>query len=254
MSAASCHASEREIKMPAESPRFNVEPLFRQVRGLILQRISDGTWKPGSQLPNEFELSSELQVSIGTIRKALDALEAEHVLLRRQGRGTFVSDQTTNEARMRFVSFRDNQDQAFDADIVGLRSDHGEATEVERQQLALPGQAPVLRVSRFYRRADKPIMLETAVLPLSFFPKPSAVPMNYNIHVLAQAHGILIQSLEERVRAKLASSMECSILGLPDGSPVLSIERIAHAIDGRRVEWCRCAFNTQDAYYISRRP
>jgi len=69
-----------------------MRPLYLQVRDLVLERITGGTWKPGAMLPAEVDLARELGISSGTVRKALDALEAEHVVSRRQGKGTFVND------------------------------------------------------------------------------------------------------------------------------------------------------------------
>ena len=73
--------------MMAPRGKFSVEPLYVQVRNLLAQRIASGVWAPGSMLPNEMELARELGVSPGTVRKALDSLESDRLVLRRQGRG-----------------------------------------------------------------------------------------------------------------------------------------------------------------------
>src|SRR5258707_622402 len=59
--------------------KFSMRPLYMQVRDLVLERITSGTWKPGAMLPAEVDLARELGISSGTVRKALDALDAEHV-------------------------------------------------------------------------------------------------------------------------------------------------------------------------------
>ena len=87
--------------------RFSTRPLYLQVKDMLIQRIASGAWKPGAAIPNEIELSRELGISVGTVRKALDEMEGERLISRRQGRGTFVIDQTSNEQAVRFSSIRD---------------------------------------------------------------------------------------------------------------------------------------------------
>ena len=79
-------------------------PLYRQIKGLILQGLDRGEWKPGESIPSEMDLAARFQVSQGTVRKAIDELAAEHLLIRRQGKGTFVA--THHEARVRYRFLR----------------------------------------------------------------------------------------------------------------------------------------------------
>jgi GntR family transcriptional regulator len=72
--------------------RFQVKPLYMQVRDALLERIKDGSWKPGASLPSEIDLYRQLGVSLGTLRKALGVLESEQLIVREPGRGTFVRD------------------------------------------------------------------------------------------------------------------------------------------------------------------
>lgn len=72
-------------------------PLYIQLRAAVLTRIEAGEWRPEQPIPNEGELSREFGVSAGTMRKALDLLEADKVLIRKQGRGTFVLDKDAED-------------------------------------------------------------------------------------------------------------------------------------------------------------
>ena len=98
--------------MPSDQ-KFSMRPLYMQVRDLVLERITSGTWKPGAMLPAEVDLARELGISSGTVRKALDALEAEHVVSRRQGKGTFVNDSTTQTLAWRYDKLRGKDGQAI---------------------------------------------------------------------------------------------------------------------------------------------
>ena len=80
------------------SPTFS--PLYQQIKALITQSLQSGEWKPGELIPSEVELAGRFKVSQGTVRKAIDELAAENLVMRRQGKGTFVS--THHEARAHF--------------------------------------------------------------------------------------------------------------------------------------------------------
>src|SRR5690606_23948452 len=79
-------------------------PLYRQIKALIVQSLDRGEWKPGEAIPSEFDLAARFQVSQGTVRKAIDELAAENMLLRRQGKGTFVATHQETRVRYRFLS------------------------------------------------------------------------------------------------------------------------------------------------------
>src|SRR5690606_42078506 len=92
----------RAARPTSEGAAFS--PLYRQIKELLVQSLERGEWKPGEAIPSEVELASRFQVSQGTVRKAIDELAAENLLLRRQGKGTFVA--THHEARVRFRFLR----------------------------------------------------------------------------------------------------------------------------------------------------
>src|ERR1044072_7210939 len=87
----------------AHSP-LGYRPLYRQVKDLLIKRLGDGSWTPGQLLPSEPEIAAGLGVSPGTVRKALDEMSSESLLVRRQGRGTFVASH--DEERILFQFFR----------------------------------------------------------------------------------------------------------------------------------------------------
>lgn len=92
----------RAAKPAGEGAAFS--PLYRQIKELLVQSLDRGEWKPGELIPSEIDLAARFQVSQGTVRKAVDELAAEHLLLRRQGKGTFVA--THHEARVRYRFLR----------------------------------------------------------------------------------------------------------------------------------------------------
>src|SRR5574337_234195 len=83
------------------TPAFS--PLYQQIKGLILHSLQHGEWKPGEAIPSEIELAARFRVSQGTVRKAIDELAAEHILVRRQGKGTFVASHCEPSYQYRFL-------------------------------------------------------------------------------------------------------------------------------------------------------
>jgi GntR family transcriptional regulator len=78
-------------------------PLYRQIKVLITQDMQAGVWKPGEMIPSEFELAERFKASQGTVRKAIDELASENLVVRRQGKGTFVATHTEQTTRYRFL-------------------------------------------------------------------------------------------------------------------------------------------------------
>ena len=83
------------------SPTFS--PLYKQIKELLLDGLRGGEWRPGDAIPSEIELAARYHVSQGTVRKAIDELAADNLLVRRQGKGTFVASHGEPQVRFRFL-------------------------------------------------------------------------------------------------------------------------------------------------------
>src|SRR5690606_23219620 len=105
----------------ASSAAFS--PLYQQIKGLLLQSLDRGDWKPGEAIPSELELAARFQVSQGTVRKAIDELAAENLLLRRQGKGTFVDTHYEAKVRFRFLrlTYDDGKQAVSGSQILGCQ-------------------------------------------------------------------------------------------------------------------------------------
>src|SRR6185312_11622275 len=89
------------------SPTFS--PLYQQIKALITQALQSGEWKPGEMIPSEVDLAARFKVSQGTVRKAIDELSAENLVVRRQGKGTFVATHHEERAHFRFLRLMPDQ-------------------------------------------------------------------------------------------------------------------------------------------------
>jgi len=90
--------------MDSLTPAFS--PLYQQIKDLILQSLQTGEWKPGEAIPSEMDLAARYRVSQGTVRKAIDELSADNLLLRRQGKGTFVATHAEQQVQYRFLKLQ----------------------------------------------------------------------------------------------------------------------------------------------------
>ena len=111
--------------------KFSTRPLYLQLHDAMTQRVAGGQWKPGP-IANEGDLAREFGVSTGTVRKALDLMEVERLITRRQGRGTFVNDQTTRDLSSRFCNIRTLDGRPVFPQFRVERVTEAQANEVER--------------------------------------------------------------------------------------------------------------------------
>ena len=110
------------------------KPLYQQVKDLLIERLIGGYWKPGDLLPSEFQLAGELGVSQGTVRKALDEMTAGNLLVRRQGRGTYVAEHDQEHALFHFFKMTDRQGQPLVPESRVLRISKGRARSSEQHE------------------------------------------------------------------------------------------------------------------------
>ena len=228
------------------------QPLYRQLRGIFVRRLGDGTWRAGAPLPSEFELARELGVSQGTVRKTLDALAADRLVVRRQGRGTFAAEH--DEQRILFQFFKlqpDRGKRAFPESRV-LRVSEGAATAAERRRLGLPQGAQVLRIRRLRMIGGAPVIAETVTVPAGLFPGLARGGVPNNLYGLyAETFGVTVAGASEKLKAVALSAADAALLGAPPGTPALRIDRLALALDGRAAEWRVSLCLTEKFHYLS---
>jgi GntR family transcriptional regulator len=231
--------------------KFATRPLYLLVRDALVQRVVAGEWRPGMALPNEFELAKALGVSIGTVRKALAEMENERIILRKQGRGTFVADQSTGELAIRFSNLRDPQGNP----IHGLNQNcdwtRGSANAEEIETLKLRGSAEVIRVLRNRTHHDRVFAWDQCVLPAALYSKLPDNVGDYRITALAQGNGLLLARGLETVTADLAGPEDAARLDVAQGSPLLVLNRIVACNDGKIAEWRVARCHLRDMKYAA---
>lgn len=227
-------------------------PLYAQVRHMLIRRLVDGVWAPGAPLPSETQLAAELHVSQGTVRKALDALAAENLVVRKQGRGTFVARH--DEERIMFQFFKlvaDDGERTFPQSRV-LDLSQGKAAAAERSALRLPPGARVVRIRRLRSIDGAAVIVERIALPDSLFPGLAAMELPNNLYGLYAMHfGVTVASTREKLKAVATSEADASGLGVQPGEPALEIDRLALSLERTPVEWRLSVCLTDKLHYLS---
>jgi GntR family transcriptional regulator len=239
--------------LAAGSP--TASPLYREVKRLLTASLQAHEWEPGAALPAEPQLARRFNVSIGTLRKAVDELVAEQVLVRQQGRGTFVA--THGPSRLMFQFFRivrgDGERQLPEPELLAFERGRAEAHEAAALRIA-PGDR-VLRVRNLLRLGDAPIVLDDIVLAQALFPDLSERTFRdreSTIYSLYQKqYGINVVRASERLRAVPAERTVARILALATGAPLLEIHRVAMTYHDAPVELRRSHVNTAHHAYSS---
>lgn len=236
----------------ARTLALGFHPLYRQVRDVLVKRIVDGMWKPGEALPNEFDIAADLGVSQGTARKALNTLETEKFILRRQGKGTFVASH--DEARILFQFFKlvpDTGTSEFpDSRILRVEVDAADAPAASA--LSLRAGARIVRIERLRSLGGRICIVERILLPRSLFPGIEKRDLPNNLYELYRAEfGVTVVRAVEKLKAVAATKRDAKHLGLKVGAPLLKIDRTGYALDGRPVEWRVSLCQTDSSHYLS---
>jgi GntR family transcriptional regulator len=236
------------------TPAFS--PLYQQIKGLILQSLQSGEWKPGEAIPSEMDLAARFRVSQGTVRKAIDELAADNLLVRRQGKGTFVATHAEQHVQYRFLKLKpDNGDTQSEGpaertiiDCKRLRA----SADIARA-LSLRSGEPVLQVRRVLAYAGVPTILEELWLPGSPFKGLTADRLsNYKgpMYALFETEfGVRMVRAEESIRAVNPDADQAQLLNVAIHAPLLSVERVAYTYNDTPMELRRGLYRTDTHHY-----
>ena len=233
------------------SPTFS--PLYQQIKALITQSLQSGEWKPGELIPSEVELAARFKVSQGTVRKAIDELSAENLLVRRQGKGTFVATHHEERAHYRFLRLMPDVGEAHQADnrIIEVKRMRAPA-EVARLLDVKSGDS-VIFIRRVQSFDGVPTILEELWLPGALFRGLTAerlVEYKGPMYGLFETEfGTRMIRATERIKAVLAEPQVSELLDVPAGTPMLSLERVSFTYGDKPVEVRRGLYRTDSHHY-----
>jgi GntR family transcriptional regulator len=240
-----------EAAADAGTPAFS--PLYQQIKGLLTRSLGLGEWKAGEALPAEPELAQRFKVSQGTVRKALDALTAEGLLVRRQGKGTFVATHAEAQVQYRFLRLmpdsgpREAMQRRF-LDFRRLRA----PVDIARA-LDLKAGDGVLQVRRLLLAGGTPVVLDDIWLNARLFKGLTAERLQayrgpmYGL--FESEFGVQMIRAEEKIRAVAAAEADAALLCVAPMAPLLLVERRSYTYADRPVELRRGLYRTEAHYY-----
>lgn len=229
------------MKKASNTPSFR--PLYEQIKVLLTQSLAAGEWKPGEAIPSETELATRFQVSQGTVRKAIDELASEHLLMRRQGKGTFVASHAEPEYQYRFLRVVPDAGEKAPPRNLFFGFERGKATGEAARLLALAPGTPTVSFKRLMSFAGRPVIFDEIVFASSRFPGFTLAELEEfhgSVYSFYEAvFGVRMIRAEERLRAVAADSVAAAHLRVAPGSPLLCVDRVAFTYGDQPVEWRR---------------
>jgi len=234
-----------------DGPAFS--PLYRQIKTLMTRSLQLGEWRPGDAIPSEIELAARFKVSQGTVRKAIDELATDNLLVRRQGKGTFVATHAEEKIQFRFLRLTPDEGEAGNLtrrfiDCRRLRP----PADVARA-LHLRASDNAVQVRRVLSFKDQPVVLDDIWLPGVLFKGLTAERLSdyrgpmYGL--FESEFGVRMIRAEEKIRAVAADAAAAEPLALAPGAPLLSVERLALTYGDKPVELRRGLYNTASHFY-----
>lgn len=239
--------------MAQESPTFS--PLYRQIKSLILQALEAGEWRPGQAIPSEQELAARFGVSQGTVRKAIDEMAADNLLVRKQGKGTFVASHNDPRALFRFLRLVPMDGDLSPPHSVPLDCWRAKAGQEASRMLGIGQGEPIIILRRLLKFANKPVVIDEIYLPGEIFQGLTQEVLqswNGSLYSLFETRfGLRMIRAQERIRAVAADRSTSDTLKVAEGTPLLSVERVTYTYGDKPVEWRRGIYSTADHFYLN---
>ena len=238
---------------PVGTPSFS--PLYQQIKRLLLASLQAGEWGPADVIPSEVELAARFRVSQGTVRKAIDELAAENLLVRKQGKGTYVATHAEAQVQYRFLRLRPDRsgELAVSAQRQFLDCKRLPAPEDVASLLQLGEGEDVFEIRRVLHFDGQPTVLDDIWLPAQLFKGLSTEQLSeyrgpmYGL--FETEFGVRMIRAEEKLRAVAASVDVAQLLHVLPACPLLSVERLAYTYGDQPVELRRGLYRTDAHHY-----
>lgn len=228
-------------------------PLYLEVRRRISEAIRSGEWRPGDAIPPEKKLCERFGVSMGTLRKAVDELTASGVLIRQQGRGTFVARHSQDRYLFSFFHLVAHDGHKEYPEVRFLKCEAAVADEFAAEVLAVKVGSPLVHLSNLLSLAGEAASLDEIYLPAALFPGLTEQRLRDRRTTLYQMYqdefDVTVVRASERVRAVAATRPQARLLKTVAGAPLLQIIRAVYGFQDRPVELRYAYVNTQRCEY-----
>jgi GntR family transcriptional regulator len=214
--------------------------IYRDLANALRRAIAEGVIGYGGLLPSERDLGEQVGISRTSVRKAMDSLVDDGVLIRRQGARTAVAERVEKPLSSLTSFTEDMRSRGLEPGMVWLSRETGAASPAETMALNLSVGQQVCRLRRLRTGNGKPMAIESAVIPVSFLPDPDEVTSS--LYDVLSLRGCRPARALQRLRAANANADDAKLLGLDVGAPLLVAERRCFAKDGRPVEFTQTRY------------
>ncbi|HIE90832.1 MAG: GntR family transcriptional regulator [Methylophilaceae bacterium] len=230
-------------------------PLYEQIKVLITQGLIGGEWRPGDVIPSEVDLARRFKVSQGTVRKAIDSLASENILIRRQGKGTYVATHSEEDVKLRFLRLTaaNGQKEVLNNDQISYKKTKADARK--SNMLSIKAGSTLIEIKRVLKFSRRPLIYDHIAIPAAHFKGLNAARIEANngsmYSMYETEYGIRMIRAEERLTAVAASAEVAEALHLELGAPLLSIERVSYTYGDKPMEWRLGLCLTGDHHYMN---
>ena len=229
-------------------------PLYVQLKEGLQRALQEGFWPQEQALPSERELSEQFQISRATVRQAVQELEQEGWLVRRQGRGTFPSQPKVEQPLVMISSFTENMERAglkAESRLISATLEPANAQVARALKLGPSGAVAVL--TRLRLANGEPLMLERSHLNYALTPGLLEHNLTGSLYeLLHQTYRLVFATGVERIEAISAEPWLAKLLELKRSTPVLYTERTVITDNGMGLEFTqrygradKCSFRVQ---------
>ena len=244
---------DNKMQQQLNTPSYR--PLYDQIRSLITQSLEEGEWRPGEMIPSEIELASRYRVSQGTVRKAIDSLASENIVIRKQGKGTFVATHNALETKLRFLRLTSESGDKELLNNTFISCEKTKAGVHRAKLLNIKSSTPVIEVKRLLTFSGRPLIYDHIVVPASAFKglnQAKVEASNGSMYGMYESqYGVRMVRADERLKAVAAQGEVAKALSVVEGYPLLSIERVSHTYADQPMEWRLGLCITDDHHYKS---
>lgn len=228
-------------------------PLYKDVKRRLTDALTRGEWKPGAAIPAERRLSERFRASVGTVRKAIDELVAENILIRQQGRGTFVAAHNREREVFYFFHVVPRQGPKQYPEVELQAFGRGKADRLIAEALAIDTGDAVFRIRNLLRLESVAIIVDDIALPSALFAglteRQFSGRRSTIYHLYQEAFGVSVVRTRERMSATPADDASATLLDVSRGTPLLQIRRVAFSYRDAPVEYRVSLVNTERHEY-----
>jgi GntR family transcriptional regulator len=230
-------------------------PLYQQIKELILGSLQAGEWQPGQAIPSEMDLAERYKVSQGTVRKAIDELASENLVVRHQGKGTFVASHREEAVQYRFLRLVPGSGKELILKSKFLSCETAQANEVLAKQFNIKNKDPLILIKRVQSFYGKPVVYELIYLLATRFQGITLERLTswsgplYGFYETEFATHMV--RAEEHIKALGADRLVAEHLSINEAAPVLQVERRTFTYGNKPVEVRLAHYETEDLHYAN---